>query len=260
MRLGWKLPKGLANVLVTGGARRIGRAIVEDLACNGFGVGIHCNRSCGEGNELAQAINAKGGRAVVVEADLTDLSEAAGLIRETESRLGPVSILVNNASLFERDVVTDLNWETWDRHFAIHLKAPVALARALAESLPAQADGLVVNVIDQRVLRPNPTYFSYTLSKSALWAATVTMAQALAPRIRVNAIGPGPTVMNTRQYPADFAAQLDGLILKRGPELAEFGATIRYLWQTRSITGQLIALDGGQHLAWETPDVTGMIE
>ncbi len=159
MRLGWKLPKGLANVLVTGGARRIGRAIVEDLARNGFGVGIHCNRSCGEGNELAQAINAKGGRAVVVEADLTDLSEAAGLIRETESRLGPVSILVNNASLFERDEVTDFNWETWDRHFAIHLKAPVALARALAESLPEEAEGLVVNIIDQRVLRPNPTLF-----------------------------------------------------------------------------------------------------
>ena len=255
-----EIAQGLANVLVTGGARRIGRAIVEDLARNGFGVGIHCNRSCGEGNELAQAINAKGGRAVVVEADLTDLSEAAGLIRETESRLGPVSILVNNASLFERDEVTDFNWETWDRHFAIHLKAPVALARALAESLPEEAEGLVANIIDQRVLRPNPTYFSYTLSKSALWAATVTMAQALAPRIRVNAIGPGPTFMNKRQHPADFAAQLDGLILKRGPELAEFGATIRYLWQTRSITGQLIALDGGQHLAWETPDVTGMVE
>jgi NAD(P)-dependent dehydrogenase (short-subunit alcohol dehydrogenase family) len=252
--------KGLANVLVTGGAQRIGRAIVEDLAANGFGVGIHCNQSCEEANDLAQAINAVGGTAAVVEADLTDPSAAAGLIRKVESRLGPVSILVNNASLFERDEVSDFNWETWDRHFAIHLKAPVALARALAESLQAQADGLIINVIDQRVLRPNPTYFSYTLSKSALWAATVTMAQALAPRIRVNAIGPGPTFMNKRQHPSDFAAQLDGLILKRGPHLAEFGATIRYLWEARSITGQLIALDGGQHLAWETPDVTGMIE
>jgi NAD(P)-dependent dehydrogenase (short-subunit alcohol dehydrogenase family) len=248
------------NVLVTGGARRIGRAIVEDLARNGFGVAIHCNRSRQEAEALAQAILAAGGAATVVEADLTDPAAAAELLSAAERGLGSLSIVVNNASLFDRDEVTDFTWETWDRHFAIHVKAPVALARALAESLPPAAEGLVVNVIDERVLRPNPTYFSYTLSKSALWTATITMAQALAPSIRVNAIGPGPTFANKRQKPADFAAQVDGLILKRGPALAEFGATIRYLWQTRSITGQMIALDGGQHLAWQTPDVSGMIE
>ena len=130
----------------------------------------------------------------------------------------------------------------------------------LAAALPDGAEGLVVNIIDQRVWRLTPRYFSYTLSKSALWTATQTLAQALAPKVRVNAIGPGPTLQSTVQAAADFAAQVDGLLLKRGPELAEFGATIRYLWQARSVTGQMIALDGGQHLAWQTPDVTGMIE
>jgi NAD(P)-dependent dehydrogenase (short-subunit alcohol dehydrogenase family) len=171
-----------------------------------------------------------------------------------------VTLLVNNASVFTDDTVRDFDWNGWDRHFALHVKAPALLARRFAEALPAGREGLIVNIVDQRVWRLTPRYFSYTLSKAALWTATQTMAQALAPRIRVNAIGPGPTLKNTRQENADFAAQVDGLILKHGPDLAEFGATIRYLWQARSVTGQMIALDGGQHLAWQTPDVTGMIE
>ena len=154
----------------------------------------------------------------------------------------------------------DFDWHGWDRHFAIHLKAPVLLAREFARALPADREGLIVNIIDQRVWRPTPRYFSYALSKSALWDATVTMAQALAPRVRVNAIGPGPTIKSARQDDADFQRQVDALLLKRGPVLLEFGATIRYLWEARSVTGQMIALDGGQHLAWRTPDVTGMAE
>ena len=154
----------------------------------------------------------------------------------------------------------DFDIAGWDRHFAIHVKAPAILARSFAGALPEGARGLIVNIIDQRVLRPTPRYFSYTLSKSALWTATQTMALALAPRIRVNAVGPGPTLRNARQSDADFRAQVDGLVLRRGPKLAEFGATIRYLWQADSVTGQMIALDGGQHLAWQTPDVTGMAE
>ena len=134
------------------------------------------------------------------------------------------------------------------------------LSRSFAEALPETSEGLIVNVIDQRVWRLTPRYFSYTLSKSALWTATQTMAQALAPRIRVNAIGPGPTLANSRQEKDDFTAQVDGLILNRGPALPEFGAAIRFLWEARSVTGQMIALDGGQHLAWQTPDVTGMVE
>ncbi|MBN9241514.1 MAG: SDR family oxidoreductase [Mesorhizobium sp.] len=251
-------PTGTA--LVTGGARRIGRAIVEDLAAHGFAVAIHADNSFADAQELAASIAAAGGRAVAVRADLTDMAAADGLVAAAQAALGPVALLVNSASVFSDDTVLDFDWDGWDRHFALHVKAPALLARRLAEALPAEQEGLIVNIVDQRVWRLTPRYFSYTLSKAALWTATQTMAQALAPRIRVNAIGPGPTLKNRRQDDADFAAQVDGLILKRGPDLAEFGATIRYLWRARSVTGQMIALDGGQHLAWQTPDVTGMAE
>ncbi len=248
------------NALVTGAARRIGRAIAEDLAAQGFGVAVHCRNSRGAAESLAADIRAKGGRAAVVEADLADRDAVNGLLPAAAAALGPIGLLVNNASVFEPDGATDFAWSSWDRHFALHVEAPIALARALAASLPPDAEGLVVNLIDQRVWRLNPQFFSYTLSKSALWTATQTLAQALAPRIRVNAIGPGPTLKNTRQSDDDFQAQVDALPLERGPALAEFGRTIRYLWEARSVTGQMIAIDGGQHLAWRTPDVTGMVE
>jgi len=252
--------EGIRTALVTGGARRIGRAIVEDLAAHGFAVAIHANASGEEAQALAASIVAAGGRAAALAADLADSGAAGSLVAAAEAALGPVSLLVNNASVFEDDSVLDFDIAGWDRHFAIHVKAPAILARSFAGALPEGARGLIVNIIDQRVLRPTPRYFSYTLSKSALWTATQTMALALAPRIRVNAVGPGPTLRNARQSDADFRAQVDGLVLRRGPKLAEFGATIRYLWQADSVTGQMIALDGGQHLAWQTPDVTGMAE
>jgi NAD(P)-dependent dehydrogenase (short-subunit alcohol dehydrogenase family) len=238
----------VGTALVTGGAKRIGRAIAEDLAAHGFAVAIHANRSLAEAEALAARIVAGGGRAAAIRADLTDMVATGGLVAAAEAALGPVSLLVNSASIFADDSVLDFDWENWDRHFAIHLKAPALLAQNFAKALPRGREGLIVNIIDQRVWRPTPRYFSYALSKSALWTATQTMAQALAPRIRVNAIGPGPTLKNLRQDDADFARQVDGLMLKRGPALEEFGATIRYLWQARSVTGQMIALDGGQHL------------
>ena len=247
-------------VLVTGGAQRLGEAIVRDLAAHGFAVAIHCNASREAADRLAADIAAQGGRAVVVQADLGDADAAGRIIAEAAAALGPVQVLVNNASVFEEDSALDFEWDIWDRHFALHLKAPVMLARRMAEALPEDAEGLVVNMIDQRVWRLTPKFFSYTLSKSALWTATRTLAQALGPRVRVNAIGPGPTLQNERQNEADFDRQVEALILQRGPGLAEFGATVRYLWRTRSVTGQMIALDGGQHLAWETPDVYGIAE
>jgi NAD(P)-dependent dehydrogenase (short-subunit alcohol dehydrogenase family) len=254
------MDKANGVALVTGGAKRIGKAIVEDLAAHGFAVAIHCNRSRAEADALAAGIESAGGRATVIVADLTDMAGVTGLVALAEAALGPVRLLVNNASLFEDDSVLDFNWQSWDRHFAVHVKAPALLAQEFAHGLPADGEGLVVNIIDQRVWRPTPRYFSYALSKSSLWTATQMMAQALGPRIRVNAIGPGPTLKNKWQNDEDFEAQVDGLILKRGPELSEFGSTIRYLWAARSVTGQMIALDGGQHLAWQTPDVTGMVE
>jgi NAD(P)-dependent dehydrogenase (short-subunit alcohol dehydrogenase family) len=248
------------TALVTGGGRRLGKAIVEDLAAHGFAIAIHCNNSREDADALAADLRCSGARAEVVQADLTDMDRTNAVIAEATQRLGPVGLLVNNASIFQEDSVENFDPELAERHFAIHVNAPVLLARRFAEALPADEEGLIVNLIDQRVWRLTPRYFSYTLSKSALWTATMTMAQALAPRIRVNAIGPGPTLANTRQAPHDFQAQVDGLLLKRGPELPAFGATIRYLWETPSITGQMIALDGGQHLAWQTPDVSGMVE
>jgi len=245
------------NALITGGARRIGKAIVRDLAAHGFAVAIHCGRSRADAESLAASISDEGGKAVVLQADLTDTTQAEGLVGEAIKALGSIGLLVNNASVFEPDSVTGFIEETWDRHFALHVKGPAILAGNFARALPQDREGLIVNLIDQRVWKPTPRYFSYTLSKAALWMATRTMAQALAPRIRVNAIGPGPTLPDQGEDEASFRRQTESLPLGRGPSLSEFGTTIRYLWDTPSITGQMIALDGGKHLAWQTPDIVG---
>lgn len=250
--------KGVA--LVTGGAKRIGRAIAEDLCQNGFTVVIHAHHSVAEAEALAASLRERGGTAQALAADLTDMQAATGLIARAAETAGPVDLLVNNASTFEHDEIGALDEGTWDMHFAMHAKAPAFLTQAMAASLPDDREGVVVNMIDQRVWRLTPNFFSYTLSKAALWTATQTMAQALAPRIRVNAIGLGPTLKSARQSEQDFAKQAKAIPLQHGPDLSEIGATIRYFRENRSITGQMIALDGGQHLAWETPDIAGIAE
>ena len=248
------------TVLVTGAARRIGKAIALDLAAHGYQIAVHANRSGAEAEAVAAAIRDAGGVAEVFLADLTDMTAVRDLHAQVAERMSAPEIIVNNASMFQDDDVRGFDEELFDRHFAVHVKAPAVLAEAMAAALPDGGEGLIVNIIDQRVWKLTPRFFSYTLSKSALWTATRTMAQALAPRIRVNAIGPGPTLANERQKDSDFARQAASVPLGHGPELAEFGATIRYLHAARSVTGQMIALDGGQHLAWETPDVTGVGE
>lgn len=250
----------LKTALVTGGAKRIGRAIVEDLAASGFAVVIHANESLEEAEALARALAERGLKAAAVACDLSDGAATGRLIAEASAAIGPLDLLVNNASLFKPDTVEAFDDALWDRHFAVHVKAPSILARDFVRQLPEGVAGSIVNIIDQRVWNPTPRYYSYTLSKSALWMATRTMAQSFAPRVRVNAIGPGPSLPNERQDDAAFAAQVAGLILRRGPDLAEFGRTVRFLFDTPSITGQMIALDGGQHLAWETPDVAEIAE
>ncbi len=248
------------TALVTGGAKRIGKAIVDDLAAHGFSLAIHANTSIKEAEALARSLREQGVKAVALSCDLVDERATAGLIEAAVAAVGPLGLLVNNASLFKPDTVETLEQALFDRHFAVHVKAPSVLARDFVRQLPADAAGSIVNIIDQRVWNPTPRYYSYTLSKAALWMATRTMAQSFAPRVRVNAIGPGPSLPNERQNDTDFQAQLDGLILRRGPGLAEFGRTVRFLFDTPSITGQMIALDGGQHLAWETPDVAEIAE
>jgi NAD(P)-dependent dehydrogenase (short-subunit alcohol dehydrogenase family) len=248
------------NALVTGGARRIGAAIATDLARHGWGVAIHCRSSLAEAEALAGQIKAEGGRATVVAGDLADPQALPRLVAAAADRLGPIGLLVNNASMFERDGIGTLDPELFERQLAVNLTAPVMLADAFVNRLPEGVEGHIINIVDQRVLKPTPQFFSYTLSKAALTMATRTMAQALAPRIRVNAIGPGPTLANARQNGDDFARQAAAVLLGHGPRLEEFGRTVRYLVETPSITGQLICLDGGQHLAWETPDVVGIAE
>jgi NAD(P)-dependent dehydrogenase (short-subunit alcohol dehydrogenase family) len=246
--------------LVTGGARRIGRSLVERLAREGYAVVIHCNRSVAEAESLADLIRAAGGRAAVVSADLSDAAAVGGLVGRASAALGPLTLLVNNASEFEPDEVSTLAPERWDRHFAVNLRAPAFLARDFAGQLPAGCDGCIVNIVDQRVWKPTPQFFSYTLTKTALLAATRTLAQALAPRIRVNAVGPGPTLANVRQAEEDFVRQTRSVLLRHGGSPDEIGDAVMYLVRARSVTGQMIAVDGGQHLAWETPDVTDIRE
>ncbi|NNU67401.1 SDR family oxidoreductase [Rhizobium sp. WYCCWR 11152] len=252
--------KRLRSALITGAAKRIGRAIAEDLAANGFSVAIHANGSIREAEELVAQLRQKGYRAIALQADLTNTGETAELIAKASEALGPLDLLINNASVFQHDSARSFNAATWALHFDLHVRAPSILAAAFAQQMPTEAAGLIVNIIDQRVWALRPSFYSYTLSKSALWTATQTLAQALAPRIRVNAIGPGPSMPSERQAMEDFQAQISALILQRGPALEEFGQTIRFLYDTPSITGQMIALDGGQHLAWQTPDVAEITE
>jgi NAD(P)-dependent dehydrogenase (short-subunit alcohol dehydrogenase family) len=239
--------------LITGSARRVGRAIVEDLARNGWAVGIHYHASHDDAAALAADIEQNGGRATIVSGDLADLSALPRIVDGAMRALGPLTLLVNNASIFEKDTVGALDVAQFQHQLTVNLSAPVFLAESFARQLPDGLEGNVINLLDQRIFRPTPAYFSYQLSKSALATATETMAQALAPRIRVNGIAPGPVLPSAHSSPEAFARYVAELPLRRQPELADFGRTVRYLVENRSITGQVIALDGGQHLGPAMP-------
>ena len=245
--------------LVTGGARRIGRALAHCLAEAGYAVGIHYLTSSDDAERLAAEIVAKGGHAAALRADLTRETEAAGLIDAAAGALGSLTLLVNNASVFRDDRAGGLSRATWDAHMEANLRAPIVLSEAFAAQAPngPDADPLILNLLDQRVWRPNPQFFSYTLSKVALWTATRMLAQALAPQVRVNGIGPGPTLPNPMQGEGGLAAEIAAVPLGRRTELSDICAAARYLIDARAVTGQMIAVDGGQHLAWKTPDVLG---
>ena len=245
---------GRGWALVTGAGRRIGRVLALTAAEAGHDVLVHHRNSAEDAEATAQAIREMGCKAETLSADLTAQDGVAHLIAGAP---GPVTLLVNNASHFEDDRLGNLEAADLEVMLSANLKAPILLSQAFAAALGADHDGLIVNIIDQRVWRLTPQYFSYTISKSALWTATQTMAQALAPRIRVNAIGPGPTLANIYQASADFAAEARALPLGRPVEPNEIGAALRYLIDAPSVTGQMIAVDGGQHRAWRTPDVLG---
>lgn len=242
--------------LVTGAGQRVGAAIAFHLAKQGWTVGVHYRRSMDPAKKLVASIQEAGGKAVAVGGDLNNRDDIQTLIPKATEALGPITCLVNNASTFEKDAMGALDERTWDAHFNVHTFAPVWLADAMHRQLPDGAKGVVINMIDQRVWRLNPNFTSYTLSKSALWTATQTMAQALAPRTRVCAIGPGPTLGSIHQDPGVFETEAESVLLGHGPSVEEICNAVSFILNTPSLTGQMIALDGGQHLAWETPDVS----
>ncbi len=240
--------------MVTGGAQRLGQAIALELAAAGFDVAIHYHASPTAAEETRARIEDLGRRAVILQADLAVESEVASLMQRATEALGPIGVLVNNASRFERDEWDDATRESWDAHIEPNLRAPFVLIQAFARTLPAEAEGVVVNVIDQRVWSLTPHFVSYTISKAGLWALTQTMALALAPRIRVNAIGPGPTLPSPRQTEEQFARQAGSVPLGHGSSPAEVAAAVLAILGLPAMTGQMIALDGGQHLQWSARD------
>ena len=242
-------------VLVTGAAKRLGRAITLDLARHGWSVAIHYNSSEKEARATAADAATAGVKVALLKADLSRESETATLIERAAAELGPLTGLVNSASVFENDDWYSVSRESWDKHMETNLRAPFVLAQAFARQVPRDAHGAIVNLIDQRVLKPTPQFLSYSLSKAGLKWLTTTLAQALAPRVRVNAVGPGPTIINARQSAADFARQRESTVLGRGAEPQDVCDAVRYLLAASAVTGQMLAVDGGQHLIWQTPDV-----
>ena len=258
----------MTRALVTGAGKRLGRAMALYLAGRGFDVAVHYSGSAEAAEEVAAEITALGRRAVTLKADFLVEDEVAGLLpRAVEELGGPITCLVNNASIFEYDSVRSATRESWDRHLESNLRAPFVLTQAMAgQGLTAYenaqgepvASGLIVNMIDQRVRKLTPEFMSYTIAKMGLWAMTRTTAQALAPAIRVNAIGPGPTLRGSRQSEEHFAAQRAATILERGADTQDITAALGYFLDAPTVTGQLLCVDGGQHLGWQTPDILGL--
>jgi NAD(P)-dependent dehydrogenase (short-subunit alcohol dehydrogenase family) len=250
----------IRSILITGAAKRIGRQMALDMADDGWDVAVHCHQSESEAQEVAGLIRAKGQRAVVVQGDLAHAVIAEKLIAQSVAGIGPLTALINNASIFETDIVGKITSESWQSHQDINLRAPVMLAQAFARQLPKGAHGNIINIIDQRVWKLNPRFFSYTMSKSGLWTATRTLAQALAPHIRVNAIGPGPALPSARMDLEEFAKQESLTLLGIGTSPTEISQAAKFILSQPALTGQMIALDGGQHLVWQTADVVEVNE
>jgi NAD(P)-dependent dehydrogenase (short-subunit alcohol dehydrogenase family) len=256
------------RALVTGAGRRIGRAMALHLAGREIDVAVHYNASADEAEAVAEEIRAVGQRAVALKADLLDEGETADLLpRAAEALGGPITVLVNNASIFEHDTLGSATLESWNRHIGSNLRAPFVLTQAFARQCPEAvadetgellAQGLVVNMIDMRVHKLTPEFMTYTIAKMGLWAFTRTAAQALAPKARVNAIGPGPTMRGARQSAEHFRRQREATILRRGADPEGIVRALDYFLDAPAVTGQLLCVDGGQHLVWQTPDVLGV--
>ena len=241
------------TVLITGAAQRIGRAIALDFASRGWQVALHCRSSRKEAEGLASELSARGVKTAILPADLADSTAVEGLVSSCITALGTPSCLINNAAMFHEDDLATLDAAAWEIQLAVNLKAPVFLSRQFARHLAPNTEGNIINIIDQRVWRPTPQLFSYAVSKGGLWAATRMLAQALAPRVRVNAIGPGPVLKSTLQTDEQFRRECEATLLGRGSSPQDIAAAIRFILDAPAMTGQMIALDGGQHLSWQDP-------
>ncbi|MEL6240671.1 MAG: SDR family oxidoreductase [Pseudomonadota bacterium] len=256
------------RALVTGAGHRLGRAMAIYLANRGFDIAVHYASSSGGAEQTVAEIKAAGQNGVALQANLVDANETEALFgRATRALGGPITCLINNASIFEYDTMETATRESWDRHIGSNLRAPFVLTQQMAlQGLAAASDkagepvatGLIVNMVDQRVRKLTPEFMTYTIAKMGLWAMTRTTAQALAPAIRVNGIGPGPTLQGGRQSAEHFAKQRAATVLGRGANPADITGALGYFLDSPAITGQLLCVDGGQHLAWETPDVIGV--
>ncbi len=257
------------RALVTGAGARLGKAMALYLGRRGYDVAVHYNRSAEAADRVVGELRSAGRVAVPLGADLLNEAETQALVPAAAEALGgPITLLVNNASVFEYDNLSTATRESWDRHLESNLRAPFVLTQHMAASVPDPvpdqargepiAQGLVVNMIDQRVRKLTPEFMTYTIAKMGLWAFTRTAAQALAPRVRVNAIGPGPTMRGARQSEKHFTAQREATVLQRGVSPDDITAALGYFMDAPGVTGQLLCIDGGQHLAWETPDVLGV--
>lgn len=237
-------------VLITGAGARVGAYLARGLASDGWHVCIHYNRSEIKAQDLVESISGAGGSASIVKANLSVPQDVNTLIKRCNR---PLSALINNASTFQPDAAEDFTTATWDYHRAVNLDAPLRLSADFAAQ--AGTGGSIINMIDQRVLKPNPQFFTYSIAKAGLFWATKTMAQSFAPLVRVNGIGPGPTLENTEQAEGEFSAEAKATLLGEGspPETILHG--VRYLLGAKAVTGQMIAVDGGQHLVWQTPDL-----
>ncbi len=262
----------MARALVTGAAKRLGRAMALYLAGRGHDVAIHYASSSHAAEDLAHEIEAMGRRAVCLRADLLDESALAPLVADCAQALGgPLTVLVNNASIFEEDSIATATRESWDRHMMSNLRAPFVLTQGFAAQCPPPvpdaagepvAQGLVVNMIDQKVRRLTPQHMTYSIAKMGLWAFTQMAAQELGPRVRVNAIGPGPTLQAADQRAEEYLASRESTVLNRGANLSDITASLGFFLDAPAVTGQILCIDGGQHLVWRTRDVpgTGAIE
>ena len=240
----------MSAVLVTGAAKRLGRAIALRLARDGYDVAIHYRSSRAEAEALAAEINGLGRRTALVDGELSKEAEVAAIVPRVSAALGHLTALVNSASVFEDDRVETASRESWDKHIDTNLRAPLVLSQAFAKQLPSGANGGIVNIVDQQVLNLTPQFLSYTVSKAGLWTLTRTLAQALAPAIRVNAVAPGPSLKAERQSQENFDAHVKATLLQRPSEPEDIAGAVAYLLAASAVTGQMILVDSGQHLAW----------